>query len=127
MDFDAVIATPDVMKVVGRLGKVLGPRGMMPSAKTNTVTFDVASAIKEIKAGRVEFRVDKTGIIHNAVGRASFTVEQLTDNLRTLIRAIVKARPAAVKGTYLKAATLASTMGAGIKLDEAAIQKETVE
>ena len=125
MDFDAVIATPDVMKVVGRLGKVLGPRGLMPSAKTNTVTFDVGGAVKEIKAGRVEFRVDKAGIIHNAVGRASFTSEQLLDNIRTLIRAIIKARPAAVKGTYLKGITLASTMGVGIKVDELAAQKDT--
>jgi large subunit ribosomal protein L1 len=127
MDFDAVIATPDVMKVVGRLGKVLGPRGMMPSAKTNTVTFDVANAVKEIKAGRIEFRVDKAGIIHNAVGRASFTAEQLLDNMRTLIRAIVKARPAAVKGTYLRGITLSSTMGVGIKIDEVAVQKEPGE
>jgi large subunit ribosomal protein L1 len=124
LDFDAVVATPDVMKVVGRLGKVLGPRGMMPSAKTNTVTFDVAAAVKEIKAGRIEFRVDKTGIIHNAVGRASFTEDQLLENIRTLVRAVVKARPSAVKGTYLKGVTLTSTMGAGIKLDEVAIQKE---
>jgi len=127
MDFDAVIATPDVMKMVGRLGKVLGPRGMMPSAKTNTVTFDVANAVKEIKAGRIEFRVDKAGIIHNAVGRASFTEEQLLDNIRTLIKAIIKARPAAVKGTYLKGITLSSTMGVGIKIDEAAVQKNTEE
>ena len=125
MDFDAVIATPDVMKVVGRLGKVLGPRGLMPSAKTNTVTFDVANAVKEIKAGRIEFRVDKAGIIHNAVGRASFTAEQLMDNIRTLIRAIIKARPAAVKGTYLKGITLSSTMGVGLKVDEIAAQKDT--
>lgn len=127
MDFDAVIATPDVMKVVGKLGKLLGPRGMMPSAKTNTVTFDVAGAVKEIKAGRVEFRVDKAGIIHNAVGRASFTNEQLTDNIKTLLRAIVKARPAAVKGTYVKGISLTSTMGTGIKVDEALAQKEAVE
>jgi large subunit ribosomal protein L1 len=125
MDFDAVIATPDVMKSVGKLGKVLGPRGMMPSAKTNTVTFDVAGAVKEIKAGRVEFRVDKAGIIHNAVGRASFTQEQLSDNIRTLLRAIIKARPAAVKGSYIKGIALASTMGTGIKVDEAAVQKES--
>ncbi|MDR1137447.1 MAG: 50S ribosomal protein L1 [Synergistaceae bacterium] len=125
MDFDAVIATPDVMKIVGRLGKLLGPRGMMPSTKTNTVTFDVAGAVREIKTGRVEFRVDKAGIIHNAVGRASFAAEQLRDNLRTLIKAIVKARPSAVKGTYIKGMTLSSTMGIGIKMDEAAAQKET--
>jgi large subunit ribosomal protein L1 len=127
MDFDAVIATPDVMKTVGKLGKVLGPRGMMPSAKTNTVTFDVAGAVKEIKAGRVEFRVDKAGIIHNAVGRASFTADQLTDNIKTLIRSIVKARPAAVKGTYVKGISLSSTMGTGIKVDEVTAQKETAE
>jgi large subunit ribosomal protein L1 len=127
MDFDAVIATPDVMKTVGKLGRILGPRGMMPSAKTNTVTFDVASAVKEIKAGRVEFRVDKAGIIHNAVGRASFTHEQLTDNIRTLLNAIIKARPAAVKGTYLKGISIASTMGTGIKVDEVAIQKDSGE
>ena len=102
LDFDAVIATPDIMKVAGRLGKVLGPRGLMPSAKTNTVTFDVADAIKEIKAGRVEFRVDKTAITHNAVGKASFPVENLIGNVKALLRAIVKARPAAVKGTYIK-------------------------
>jgi large subunit ribosomal protein L1 len=125
MDFDAVIATPDVMKVVGRLGKLLGPRGLMPSAKTNTVTFDVAGAVREIKTGRVEFRVDKAGIIHNAVGRASFTAEQLQDNLRTLIKAIVKARPSAVKGTYVRGMTLSSTMGIGIKIDEVSAQKET--
>ena len=127
MDFDAVIATPDVMKVVGKLGKVLGPRGMMPSAKTNTVTFDVANAVQEIKAGRVEFRVDKAGIIHNAVGRASFTAEQLTDNIKTLLRAIVKARPAAVKGTYVKGIALSSTMGTGIKVDETMAQKDSAE
>jgi large subunit ribosomal protein L1 len=125
MDFDAVIATPDVMKVVGRLGKTLGPRGMMPRAKTNTVTFDVAGAVREIKAGRVEFRVDKAGIIHNAVGRASFTAEQLLDNIKTLVKAIVKARPAAVKGTYIKGMTISSTMGVGIKIDESLAQKET--
>jgi large subunit ribosomal protein L1 len=125
MDFDAVIATPDVMKTVGRLGKLLGPRGLMPSAKANTVTFDVAGAVKEIKAGRVEFRVDKAGIIHNGVGRASFSAEQLSDNIRTLLRAIIKARPAAVKGTYLRGIALSSTMGAGIKVDAAAILKES--
>ena len=127
MDFDAVIATPDVMKSVGKLGKVLGPRGMMPSAKTNTVTFDVANAVKEIKAGRVEFRVDKAGIIHNAVGRASFSAEQLSDNIKTLLRAIVKARPAAVKGTYVKGIALSSTMGTGIKVDETMAQKDSAE
>lgn len=124
MDFDAVIATPDVMKSVGRLGKVLGPRGLMPSAKTNTVTFDVADAVREIKAGRVEFRVDKTAITHNAVGRASFPVEQLKDNVYTLVRAIIKARPSAVKGTYVKGISISSTMGVGIAVDPAQAQKE---
>ncbi len=112
MDFDAVIATPDIMKSAGRLGKVLGPRGLMPSAKANTVTFDVAGAVKEIKAGRIEFRVDKTAITHNAVGRASFPVENLENNVKALFRAIIKARPAAVKGTYVKSVTLATTMAA---------------
>lgn len=124
MDFDAVIATPDVMKSVGRLGKILGPRGLMPSAKANTVTFDVAEAVKEIKAGRVEFRVDKTAITHNAVGKVSFTAEQLQENVRALVRAIIKARPSAVKGTYLKGITVSSTMGVGIAIDPAAAQKE---
>ena len=127
LDFDAVVATPDVMKSVGKLGKVLGPRGLMPSAKTNTVTFDVAAAIKEIKAGRIEFRVDKAGIIHNGVGKVSFTDEQLSDNIKTLIRAIVKARPAAVKGTYLKSVTLSTTMGVGIKVDASLLQKDVAE
>lgn len=124
MDFDAVIATPDIMKSAGRLGKVLGPRGLMPSAKTNTVTFDVASAVKEIKAGRVEFRVDKTAITHNAVGRASFPAENLEANVKTLFRAIIKARPAAVKGTYVKSATLATTMGIGIPIDPVQAAKD---
>jgi large subunit ribosomal protein L1 len=124
MDFDAVIATPDVMKVVGRLGKILGPRGMMPSAKTNTVTFDIESAVKEIKAGRVEFRVDKTAITHNAVGKASFPAEHLVANVKALIRAIIKARPAAVKGTYVKKITLSSTMGVGIHIDPVQAQKD---
>lgn len=124
MDFDAVIATPDVMKSVGRLGKVLGPRGLMPSAKANTVTFDVADAVREIKAGRVEFRVDKTAITHNAVGRASFSADQLKENVYALLRAILKARPAAVKGTYLKAISISSTMGVGISVDTAQAQKE---
>lgn len=127
MDFDAVIATPDIMKFAGRLGKILGPRGLMPSAKANTVTFEVASAVNEIKAGRVEFRVDKSAIIHNAVGRASFPVENLEENVKALFRAIVKARPAAVKGTYVKSATLTSTMGVGISIDPAQAQKDVAE
>ena len=124
MDFDAVIATPDIMKSAGRLGKVLGPRGLMPSAKANTVTFDVAGAVKEIKAGRIEFRVDKTAITHNAVGRASFPVENLENNVKALFRAIIKARPAAVKGTYVKSVTLATTMGVGISIDTVQAQKD---
>ena len=124
MDFDAVIATPDIMKSAGRLGKVLGPRGLMPSAKTGTVTFDVADAVREIKAGRVEFRVDKTAITHNAVGRASFPVENLDNNVKTLLRAIIKVRPATVKGTYIKGITLATTMGIGIAIDPSQAQKD---
>jgi len=124
MDFDAVIATPDIMKSAGRLGKVLGPRGLMPSAKANTVTFDVAGAVKEIKAGRVEFRVDKTAITHNAVGRASFPAEHLENNVKALFRAILKARPAAVKGTYVKSISLATTMGVGISIDPVQAQKD---
>ena len=125
MDFDAVIATPDIMKSAGRLGKVLGPRGLMPSAKANTVTFDVAGAVKEIKARRIEFRVDKTAITHNAVGRASFPVENLENNVKALFRAIIKARPAAVKGTYVKSVTLATTMGVGISIDPVQAQKDS--
>ncbi len=124
MDFDAVIATPDIMKTAGRLGKILGPRGLMPSAKANTVTFDVADAVREIKAGRIEFRVDKTAITHNAVGRASFPVENLEENVKTLFRAILKARPAAVKGTYVKTVTLTTTMGPGISIDPLQAQKD---
>ena len=124
MDFVAVIATPDIMKSAGRLGKVLGPRGLMPSAKTGTVTFDVADAVREIKAGRVEFRVDKTAITHNAVGRASFPVENLDNNVKTLLRAIIKVRPATVKGTYIKGITLATTMGIGIAIDPSQAQKD---
>ncbi|MDR1378416.1 MAG: 50S ribosomal protein L1 [Synergistaceae bacterium] len=124
MEFDAVIATPDMMKSVGRLGKLLGPRGLMPSAKTGTVTFDVANAIKEIKAGRVEFRVDKAGIIHNFVGKKEFTVDQLFDNTKVLLQAIVKARPASVKGTYVKSIFVAPTMGPGITIDVLSATKE---
>jgi large subunit ribosomal protein L1 len=124
MEFDAVIATPDMMKSVGRLGKILGPRGLMPSAKTGTVTFEIADAIKEIKAGRVEFRVDKTGIIHNFVGKKEFTVDQLFDNAKALLQAVMKARPASVKGTYVKNISLAPTMGPGIPVDVLAATKE---
>ena len=124
MDFDAVIATPDMMKSVGRLGKVLGPRGLMPSAKTGTVTFELSAAVKEIKAGRVEFRADKTGITHNAAGKRDFTADDLYDNVKALLQAIYKARPAAVKGTYVRSIAIASTMGPGIAVDPALAQKE---
>ena len=123
LDFDAVISTPDMMREVGKLGRVLGPRGMMPNPKTGTVTFDVAKAVKEIKAGKVEFRVDKTAIIHVPLGRLSFEDSMLLENANTLIAAIVKARPAAAKGKYVETVYLASTMGPGIALDPDAIQK----
>lgn len=124
MDFDAVIATPDMMKSVGRLGKVLGPRGLMPSAKTGTVTFELANAVKEIKAGRVEFRADKAGITHNAAGRKDFTTEDLYDNVKALLQAIYRARPASVKGTYVRSIAIAPTMGPDIAVDPALAQKE---
>ena len=116
-DFDAVIATPDMMRSVGKLGKVLGPRGLMPNPKTGTVTVDVAKAIKEIKAGKVEFRVDKTGIIHAPVGKISFAAGKLIENAASLISAVIKAKPAVAKGRYLRSVTLASTMGPGVKVD----------
>src|SRR6195952_4264294 len=115
--FDAVIATPDMMRSVGKLGKVLGPRGLMPNPKTGTVTLDVAKAIREIKAGKVEFRVDKTGIIHAPVGKLSFSAEKLVENAATLITAVIKAKPAVAKGKYMKSATLCSTMSPGIPVD----------
>ncbi len=124
MDFDAVIATPDMMKLVGRLGKVLGPRGLMPSAKTGTVTFELENAIKEIKAGRVEFRADKAGITHNAAGRRDFSADDLYDNIKALLQAIYRARPASVKGTYVKSIAIAPTMGPGIMVDTTLAQKE---
>ncbi|ACZ19731.1 ribosomal protein L1 [Thermanaerovibrio acidaminovorans DSM 6589] len=127
LDFDAVIATPDMMRAVGRLGKVLGPRGLMPSAKTNTVTFDVADAVREIKAGRVEFRVDKTGITHNAIGKASFDESKLKENAATLLKAIQKARPAAVKGQYVKSITMTTTMGVGIPMDPVEVMKDLAD
>ena len=119
MDFDAVVATPDMMRAVGRLGKVLGPRGLMPNPKTGTVTFEIATAVKEIKAGKVEFRVDKTGIIHAPVGKTSFAPGSLIANTHALVDSIVKAKPAAAKGKYLKTVTLSSTMGPGIRIDTA--------
>ena len=117
LDFDVVVATPDMMGVVGRLGRVLGPKGLMPNPKAGTVTMDVTKAINEIKAGKIEYRLDKTNIIHVPIGKASFTEEQLADNFQTLIDAINKARPAAVKGQYLKSITLTSTMGPGVKVN----------
>ena len=117
LDFDVVVATPDMMGVVGRLGRVLGPKGLMPNPKAGTVTMDVTKAIQEIKAGKIEYRLDKTNIIHVPIGKASFTEEQLADNFQTLIDAINKARPAAVKGQFLRSVTLAPTMGPGVKLN----------
>jgi large subunit ribosomal protein L1 len=118
-DFDAVIATPDMMRSVGKLGKVLGPRGLMPNPKTGTVTVDVVKAIKEIKAGKVEFRVDKTGIIHAPVGKISFATPALIENAATLITAVIKAKPAVAKGKYVRSATICSTMGPGVAVDTA--------
>ena len=117
LDFDVVVATPDMMGVVGRLGRILGPKGLMPNPKAGTVTMDVTKAINDIKAGKIEYRLDKTHIIHVPVGKASFTEEQLADNFQTLMDAILKAKPAAVKGAYLKSVTLTSTMGPGVKLN----------
>ena len=119
LDFDVVVATPDMMGVVGRLGRVLGPKGLMPNPKAGTVTMDVTKAVQDIKAGKIEYRLDKTNIIHVPIGKASFTEEQLSDNFQTLIDAIQKARPAAVKGQFLKSVTLTSTMGPGVKLNTA--------
>ncbi|WP_326908355.1 50S ribosomal protein L1 [Sedimentibacter sp. MB31-C6] len=116
-DFDVVIATPDMMGVVGKLGRVLGPKGLMPNPKSGTVTFDVAKAIQEIKAGKVEYRLDKTNIIHVPVGKKSFGTEKLVDNLKTIMDAIVKAKPAAAKGKYLRSVAIASTMGPGVKIN----------
>ena len=122
MDFDAVVATPDVMKAVGRLGKILGPRGLMPNPKTGTVTFEVAKAVQEIKSGKVEFRVDKNGIIHAPFGKVSFPIEHLIRNARVLIEAVLKARPAAAKGRYMEAISVSSTMGPGIEIDAARVE-----
>ncbi|MGA9770074.1 MAG: 50S ribosomal protein L1 [Blastocatellia bacterium] len=119
LDFDALIATPDMMRSVGQLGKILGPRGLMPNPKTGTVTADVARAVRETKAGKVEFRVDKTGVIHAPVGKVSFDSERLTENAKSLIDAVMRAKPSASKGKYVKNATISSTMGPGIKLNTA--------
>ena len=123
MDFDAVVATPDMMRAVGKLGKVLGPRGLMPNPKTGTVTPNVAQAIKEIKAGKVEFRVDKTGIIHAPLGKTSFPTQNLIDNAHALVDSVVKAKPPAAKGKYLKSVTVSSTMGPGVAIDTAHIDE----
>ena len=124
MPFDVVIAAPDAMRVVGTLGQILGPRGLMPNPKTGTVTFEVARAVKETKAGKVEFRVDKAGIVHSAVGKISFDAAKIAENAHALLSAIHKAKPAAAKGRYMKKATLTSTMGPGVHLDIAAIEAE---
>ena len=116
-EFDVVVATPDMMGIVGRLGRILGPKGLMPNPKAATVTMDVAKAIQDIKAGKIEYRLDRANIIHVPLGKASFTEEQITDNFQTLIEAIIKARPAAVKGQFLKSVTLSSTMGPGVKIN----------
>ena len=122
LDFDAVVATPDMMKSVGKLGKVLGPRGLMPNPKTGTVTMDVARAVKEVKAGKVEFRVDKTGIIHCPVGKVSFDAAKLAENAHALISNVIKAKPATAKGRYVKSIVISSTMGPGVPIDLASVE-----
>jgi len=117
LDFDVVVATPDMMGVVGKIGRILGPKGLMPNPKSGTVTFDVGKAVKEIKAGKVEYRVDKSGIIHVPIGKVSFGIEKLKENFATIMEEIIKARPAATKGRYLRSITLSSTMGPGIKVN----------
>ena len=122
LDFDVVVATPDMMGVVGRLGRVLGPKGLMPNPKAGTVTMDVATAVKQIKAGKIEYRLDKSNIIHVPIGKASFTEEALNENFQTIMDAINKARPSALKGQYLRSVTMASTMGPGVKLNVVKLQ-----
>jgi large subunit ribosomal protein L1 len=122
VDFDAVVATPDMMRAVGRLGKVLGPRGLMPNPKTGTVTNDITKAVREIKAGKVEFRVDKTGIVHAPIGKWSFETEKLVANAHALVDSVVKAKPPAAKGKYLKSVTVSSTMGPGVRIDTTAVE-----
>jgi large subunit ribosomal protein L1 len=125
-DFDAVIATPDMMRGVGKLGKILGPRGLMPNPKTGTVTVDVANAVREVKAGKVEFRVDKTGVIHVPFGKVSFDSPKLVENATTLLNAVIKAKPSAAKGKYVKSVTVCSTMGPGVHLDVTPFNAKTV-
>ena len=126
IDFDVALATPDLMGSVGRLGKVLGPRGLMPNPKAGTVTFDIAKAVRDVQGGRVEFRVDRAGIVHAAIGKASFDDEKLRDNFAALMDAIVRAKPSAAKGTYVKTVTLAATMGPGVHVDPAAAARMSV-
>lgn len=121
LGFDVAIATPDMMGMVGKLGRILGPRGLMPNPKTGTVTFDIARAVKEVKAGKIEYRVDKAGNIHAPIGKVSFSTEKLVENLRTLVEALIRAKPAAAKGTYLKGISVSSTMGPGIKVNTAKV------
>ena len=120
-DFDVVIATPDVTAVVGRLGRVLGPRSLMPNPKSGTVTMDLAAAIKEVKAGKIDFRVDKAGIMHTAIGKSSFSAEQLTENAEAFLKEILRLRPAAAKGTYVRSITISTTMGPGIAMDRSEV------
>ena len=124
MDFDAVVATPDMMRAVGKLGKVLGPRGLMPNPKTGTVTFEVGKAVREIKAGKVEYRVDKTAIVHAPVGKVSFGPDKLLENARAVIDSVLKAKPASAKGKYVKSIALSSTMGPGVRVDLASVEAQ---
>ena len=122
LEFDAVVATPDMMRVIGKLGRVLGPRGLMPNPKTGTVTFDIAQAVNEIKAGKVAYRVDKAGVVHAAIGKSSFDASRLVENAQALITSVIRAKPSAAKGKYLRSVTVASTMGPGIRVDGADIE-----
>jgi large subunit ribosomal protein L1 len=126
LDYDAVVATPDMMRLVGRLGKILGPRGLMPNPKTGTVTMDVGRAVREVKAGKVEFRVDKTGVIHAPVGKVGFATDKLLENASSVIQAVIKAKPAVAKGKYVRSATICSTMGPGVSLDVTNMNAKTV-
>jgi len=123
LEFDKAVATPDMMAKVGQIGRVLGPRGLMPNAKTGTVTFDIGAAVKELKAGKVEFKVDKAGILHAPLGKVSFGPEKIMDNLKALMEQVIRLKPSAAKGTYLKSLTVATTMGPGVKIDTTSVQK----